>query len=1297
MALGAKSKNVVDNIAEYLIWLDSGASKWYLIAETFDNLNKKGQLKNVSITEGDVEGPFGDSAKITHKANLECVIGSIEVHRVDGIKENLASISQMLKERKTLNIIINTFGVFLYDGILTAGTKIGTLEKEGLYSIDKSFFNTKRQLALKTGYRFKNRARTAHLRLGCISAEYLRKAKRYNSLNGLNYTEKELQSLQECPCDGCVAKANAQPTTSRTRNQNQTSDYRKFGARELRGYKLNEWCIDLSGPIPTSRENFKHVIYFLHLRTNYAIGYGARAKSDYPKILEHFMKEHEFGYPQGKEGRETIHLTTFSSHWTFEGTVSRDRIKMIRIDNATELNSVECKAIYRKYGIDKINVAPFDHYGNPCERLIQSVNKIAVSLLALAKFNDKQFAEFYYEATKEAFHIHNCRPNAGIDYMTPYEKRFGVKPHVDWIRCWGSTAYILNDPQHRPDGKYSRRFEVGVVMGLNRTTQDFKHPLYRVYLPHKNRFYSRRNVIADETYSHSSHRIAILRCGDFYLDTSSNKHNQVLIPKVLPKYNSLEKWNWTENASESYFTQQVNEDEAEYVGGPVSSALNTIANVRRKYLLKQIIGRTISAKIKARALVNLAPLRSKILMYNALAKLKKIPRRSRRTRIPKVLLAYEAEYSAEPCSRYPTQRDSKPHKIEFAGFTKSEDGKETLELKISKKCRLAMRIKFKERDRKSEKAKSLTPAVKLSDWDNPDLAWAKLRDDWPLWQKAIEIELNNLETRGTWRQLYPDEDPNRVLDTKLVLKIKRHPDGTVDKYKARLTARGFLQQFGADYIYTRSPVTTNATFRMVLAHAKLNKRRLMLVDFAAAFLYPLLKEEIYLKVPNLCSDAGKIVKLLKTLYGLKQASYEWNKQLSQALIKMGFKQISDDIDECLFVHKEWDIIMCTHVDDCIVSFTDKGTKDPANKGPVSKMLKTLEKAGFEYTETEKVVRALGVQIIQEEDHISLCQPAYVENVLKDYELQECTPRNSPPAKWLEPRPQDEEKVDEETYRSIVGCLSYLAQTTRPDIEQFTFHLATFVSDPGTSHWKAIVHLLGYLKKFPDKGIRFTVPENPKDPLQLWKFYVDSDFAGDIQTRKSTTGYICSFMSGPLITSSKRQRLTALSSTEAEYVGFVEIIRDIKWLRKLANVLKIPFPRPAPIRNDNLTAQNIAENKAKLKRTKHIDTRYHFVKECIELGVVSLIHVPRKNNISDMLTHPLGPTEHKRQRQLVMNWQERQSVKPMEKALSAIITQSTKEHGMDNIQRALQAQMYQLPEYIVDEFRYETYRKPIFAT
>ena len=160
MALGAKSKNVADNIAEYLIWLDSGASKWYLIAETFDNLNKKGQLKNVSITEGDVEGPFGDSAKITHKANLECVIGSIEVHRVDGIKENLASISQMLKERKTLNIIINTFGVFLYDGILTAGTKIGTLEKEGLYSIDKSFFDTKRQLALKTGYRFKNRART---------------------------------------------------------------------------------------------------------------------------------------------------------------------------------------------------------------------------------------------------------------------------------------------------------------------------------------------------------------------------------------------------------------------------------------------------------------------------------------------------------------------------------------------------------------------------------------------------------------------------------------------------------------------------------------------------------------------------------------------------------------------------------------------------------------------------------------------------------------------------------------------------------------------------------------------------------------------------------------------------------------------------------------------------------------------------------------------------------------------------------------------------------------------------------
>merc|ERR1719473_2186338 len=151
--------------------------------------------------------------------------------------------------------------------------------------------------------------------------------------------------------------------------------------------------------------------------------------------------------------------------------------------------------------------------------------------------------------------------------------------------------------------------------------------------------------------------------------------------------------------------------------------------------------------------------------------------------------------------------------------------------------------------------------------------------------------------------------------------------------------------------------------------------------------------------------------------------------------------------------------------------------------------------------------------------------------------------------------------------------------TRPDIEQYTYHLATFVSDPGETHLEKLIELMGYLKRFPHRGIRFSIDENQEN---LWKFYVDADWAGDLATRKSTTGYIIQFMNGPLVTVSKRQKTVSLSSTEAEYVSFTEVIRDIKWVKKIAEYMKIPFPSPALIRNDNLTAQGIAKGDAKLQ-------------------------------------------------------------------------------------------------------------------
>ena len=134
-----------------------------------------------------------------------------------------------------------------------------------------------------------------------------------------------------------------------------------------------------------------------------------------------------------------------------------------------------------------------------------------------------------------------------------------------------------------------------------------------------------------------------------------------------------------------------------------------------------------------------------------------------------------------------------------------------------------------------------------------------------------------------------------------------------------------------------------------------------------------------------------------------------------------------------------------------------------------------------------------------------------------------------------------------------------------------------------------------------------------------------------------------------------------------YVSFTEVIRDIKWVKKIAEYMKIPFPSPALIRNDNLTAQGIAKGDAKLQRTKHIDTKYHFIREAIELGIVDMIHVPREVNISDMFTHPLGPTLHQQQPKEVLNEKGEEEIAKAFSTIQSIQEKST----YDDLQEKMQ--------------------------
>ena len=209
------------------------------------------------------------------------------------------------------------------------------------------------------------------------------------------------------------------------------------------------------------------------------------------------------------------------------------------------------------------------------------------------------------------------------------------------------------------------------------------------------------------------------------------------------------------------------------------------------------------------------------------------------------------------------------------------------------------------------------------------------------------------------------------------------------------------------------------------------------------------------------------------------------------------------------------------------------------------------------------------------------------------------------------------------YREAVGSLLYLATCTRPDISYAVSVVSQSLSKPTRTHWEKVKRIFRYLKGTSELGILYKHGLN-SDRLIA---YSDADYAGDIVTRRSTSGFVCMFMGGPVSWSSQRQRSVALSTTESEYIAASEAAKEIVWfarLFKITNFTTVPL-----LRVDNLSAVKLVQNPVYHKRSKHIDVRYHFVREKHETGELVVDHVCGEEQLADVLTKPLSRDRFKR--------------------------------------------------------------------
>jgi transposase InsO family protein len=486
------------------------------------------------------------------------------------------------------------------------------------------------------------------------------------------------------------------------------------------------------------------------------------------------------------------------------------------------------------------------------------------------------------------------------------------------------------------------------------------------------------------------------------------------------------------------------------------------------------------------------------------------------------------------------------------------------------------------------------------------------------WKDSIQTEVNTLLANNTFTVVDRNTVPEgrRIVKSKWVFKVKKDSQGNFLSRKTRLVAKGFTQIPGVDYFEVFHPVGKGVTFRLLCAKAACSNLQLYHVDIKGAFLHAELEEEIYMELPpgtgfeNGCENA--VVKLLKTLYGLKQAGCGWHRIHTAALLELGF--VMSMIDPCLFYHPEKDIWVHVYVDDDLVGVKDKNDFDW--------LVKRLSQH-FTVGSATVAEHYLGIRIQQQEGCIKLDQQAAVEDLLSKYGLEEAKPVATPavPNSKLMPL-QEGQEITKAPYRSLVGALLYLSMHTRPDISYAVNELARHCSKPSEQHWVAAKRVLRYLAGTKHQGLVF----EGRLGMNLVAA-ADSDWAGgwkntDEGTR-STSGYVVTIAGGVIACKTKRQTSTALSSCEAEYMSLALAAQEIVHCRQLLSDLQECQKQPTVLYCDNLAAGELAKSETHQQRSKHIAIRYHFIRECIRRQEIEVKWISGQDNYADMFTKALG--------------------------------------------------------------------------
>lgn len=488
-------------------------------------------------------------------------------------------------------------------------------------------------------------------------------------------------------------------------------------------------------------------------------------------------------------------------------------------------------------------------------------------------------------------------------------------------------------------------------------------------------------------------------------------------------------------------------------------------------------------------------------------------------------------------------------------------------------------------------------------------------DNSDLWKKAMEEEITSMKKLDVWDLVKRPENA-KVIGSKWVLKYKYDENGQIERAKARLVALGNTQKYGWNYQETFSPVVHATAFRTFIALAKEEGMTIHQMDVKTAFLNGKLNEVVYMQQPEGHEVHGKedmVCLLKKSIYGLKQSPRCWNQELHEHLTNFCFERCKSE--PCIYKGNVdgQKVLLAVYVDDILIASKYEET--------IKKIKIKLQNA-FEVKDLGKLHHFIGIRVKQEKDHIWIGQDVYTQSILERFNMSNSRPVYTPinPGTKLMKTNDSDKRFDNKLYQAAIGSLLYLSLYTRPDIAYAVSKLAKFSSDPTISHWQCVKHLLRYLQGTKKLGLLY------KNGMNNIIAYADADFGGDLDDRKSTSGYVIMRNGGPLSWKSKKQTITAQSTAEAELIALNFAARDVAWITQLYVDMGKEIKYPTIIHEDNQSAIAICRSPINNNTNKHIAIKQGFIKDEVEQGRIEIEYIPSKEQLADIFTKPLSKSQ-----------------------------------------------------------------------